>query len=138
MRTCRTEADVPATSRKTAASAEARQYAPARRAARRWFTLIVILLSLWIMRSFLIPLAWATVLAVTAWPLYMRASAGTRQTTWLIPLAFTLAVGVIPVSYPHLDVYKRQAIHLEASNDRAPGARPLPDREAIGIPICGP
>jgi len=95
MRTCRTEADVPATSRKTAASAEAHHYAPARRAARRWFTLIVILLSLWVMRSFLIPLAWATVLAVTAWPLYMRASTGARQTTWLIPLGFTLAVGVI-------------------------------------------
>lgn len=86
---------MPATSRKTATSAEARHYAPARRAARRWFTLIVILLSLWVMRSFLIPLAWATVLAVTAWPLYMRASAGTRQTTWLMPLGFTLAVGVI-------------------------------------------
>jgi predicted PurR-regulated permease PerM len=86
---------MPATRRKTAPPAAHDDYSAARRHARRWFAVLVILLSLWVMRSFLIPLAWATVLAVTAWPLHTRVSAHAPRTTWLVPLGFTLSVGVI-------------------------------------------
>ncbi|MBY8826172.1 AI-2E family transporter [Sphingomonas colocasiae] len=62
---------------------------------RRWFSILVILLALWVMRSFLVPLAWAAVLAVTAWPLLTRLSAHAPSAAWLAPLGFTLGVGLI-------------------------------------------
>jgi len=86
---------MPADRRKPAATAASSDHVSARRHARRWFTLLVVLLSLWVMRSFLIPLAWAAVLAVTAWPLLVRVSTHAPRTTWLAPLGFTLAAGVI-------------------------------------------
>ena len=69
--------------------------AAARRATRRYFTWAVVLLSLWVMRSFLIPFAWAAVLAMTAWPLYTRIAVGNWRWPWLAPLVFTLATGLI-------------------------------------------
>lgn len=67
----------------------------ARRRARRYFTIAVVLLSLWVMRSFLIPLAWAAVLAVTVWPLYGRVAGPDGRTRWPAPLAFTIATGLL-------------------------------------------
>ena len=68
--------------------------ARAREAGRRYLTIAVVLLSLWITQSFLIPLAWATVLAITAWPLYSRAARGVRH-RWLPPLLATIGTALV-------------------------------------------
>ncbi|MEA3011259.1 MAG: hypothetical protein QOJ91_2951 [Sphingomonadales bacterium] len=65
-----------------------------RQATRRYLTIAVVLLSLWITQSFLIPLAWATVLAITVWPLYSRASARLRP-RWVAPLLATLGTALL-------------------------------------------
>lgn len=63
--------------------------------ARRALTIAVILLTLWVTRSFLIPLAWAAVLAITAWPLYRRMSPLAGRQKWAPPAAVTLLVAVV-------------------------------------------
>jgi predicted PurR-regulated permease PerM len=65
-----------------------------RQATRRYLTIAVVVLSLWITQSFLIPLAWASVLAITIWPLYSRASAGRRH-RWLAPLLATAGTALL-------------------------------------------
>lgn len=107
------ETDVRPTSRKTATPATGRDNGSTRRMTRRetrrWFTILVILLALWILRSFLIPLAWAAVLAVTAWPLHARISARAPRTAWLVPLCFTLGIGLILIL--PLSVVAMEAAH---------------------------
>src|SRR5260221_13620744 len=66
----------------------------------RWIsTSLVLLLALWILRGFLVPLTWAVIIALATWPLYRRFS------TWLpqrfssngIPLLFTALVTLFVV-----------------------------------------
>jgi predicted PurR-regulated permease PerM len=65
-----------------------------RQATRRYLTIAVVALSLWITQSFLVPLAWATVLAITIWPLYSRASERLRH-RWLAPLLATAGTALV-------------------------------------------
>jgi predicted PurR-regulated permease PerM len=62
---------------------------------RRYLTIAIMVLTLWVTRSFLIPLAWAAVLAITIWPLMARAAARWRLPKWALPLAFTIGTGVV-------------------------------------------
>jgi predicted PurR-regulated permease PerM len=85
-----------------------------RQATRRYLTIAVVLLSLWITQSFLIPLAWATVLAVTIWPIYSRASAGVRP-RWLPPLLATVATALVlmlPLSVAGLEAAQDSSVAL--------------------------
>jgi predicted PurR-regulated permease PerM len=61
------------------------------------FGAALVLLGLWIARSFLTPLAWAVVLAVALWPLYRRFCRllPERGRTVLVPLLFTLLAGLV-------------------------------------------
>jgi predicted PurR-regulated permease PerM len=65
-----------------------------RQATRRYLTIGIVLFSLWIIQSFLIPVAWAAVLAITVWPLYSRAAARVRY-RWLPPLLATIGTAVV-------------------------------------------
>lgn len=68
------------------------------RAALLALTAALALLAAWILRHFLPALAWAAVLAIATWPLYMRFLAllpGRQAAAIWAPLLFTLLVGVV-------------------------------------------
>jgi predicted PurR-regulated permease PerM len=96
-------------------SSPAMRSARTRQATRRYLTIAVVVLSLWITQSFLIPLAWATVLAITVWPLYSRASAAARY-RWLPPLLATLATALLlmlPLSVAGMEAAQDSKVALE-------------------------
>jgi len=70
----------------------------------RLLVLFLVLLSLWIGRSFLIEIAWAATLAIALWPLYQRLcrrgrgmQAGEARLRIAAPLGFTLATAVVVI-----------------------------------------
>jgi predicted PurR-regulated permease PerM len=69
----------------------------ARTIARIAIAIAVVLLALWIARDFLVALTWAAVIAITAWPSYVRFARfidGGRSPS-LAPLLFTLLTGLV-------------------------------------------
>jgi predicted PurR-regulated permease PerM len=70
-----------------------------RRIARLIFALGVLVIGLWIVRDFLLPVAWAIIIAVALWPLYDRLIEllPKRGKNFLAPLLFTMATGLILV-----------------------------------------
>src|SRR6266853_1994889 len=62
-------------------------------------TSLVLLLALWILRGFLVPLTWAVIIALATWPLYRRFSAWLPQrfSSNGIPLLFTALVTLFVV-----------------------------------------
>lgn len=71
--------------------------APARRVARAVFAMLLVVLALWIAANFLPALAWAVVIAVTMWPLYIRFRGliSDQRSPTLAPLLFTLSVAIV-------------------------------------------
>jgi predicted PurR-regulated permease PerM len=68
---------------------------------QRYVTFIILLLTAWVARGFLLPLAWAAVLAIAEWPLYRRALARFPRRGGLLSVAFTLATAllvILPIS----------------------------------------
>ena len=57
---------------------------------------LVLLLSLWILQSFVVPLAWASIVALASWPVYRRLAnrLPKRFTSTLTPLLFTALVSL--------------------------------------------
>jgi len=61
----------------------------------RWFwAALVVLLSVWIIHSFFLPLAWASILAIATWPIYRRFALHmpSRMASNVTPLVFTMLV----------------------------------------------
>jgi len=59
--------------------------------------ILVVLLAAWVARDFLVALVWAALIAITAWPVYIRFARlffGSRSPT-LAPLLFTLLTGLV-------------------------------------------
>lgn len=72
--------------------------------ARLWAALALVALGLWILHGFLVPLAWAVILGLATWPLYLRLrqAFGPRAPSVLPPLLLTLAAAGIlfgPMTY---------------------------------------
>jgi len=69
----------------------------ARAAAQTIIAIAIVLLALWVACDFLVALAWAAVIAITAWPLYVRFAGvvfgGCSPT--VAPLLFTLLTGLV-------------------------------------------
>ncbi|WP_174278311.1 AI-2E family transporter [Sphingomonas bacterium] len=68
---------------------------------QRYLTFLILLLAAWVARGFLLPLAWAAVLAVAEWPLYRRALVRAPRHGGLLALGFTLATAllvILPIS----------------------------------------
>src|SRR5215472_4001540 len=66
---------------------------------RKWIpAAIALLFSLWLLRSFLVPLTWAFIIALASWPLYRRFRAhlpprvGSNGAALLFTLLITLSV----------------------------------------------
>jgi predicted PurR-regulated permease PerM len=69
----------------------------ARAVTRTAFAILLALLALWVASDFLSALTWAVVIAITAWPIYIRFAKlifGGRSTA-LAPLLFTLLTGLV-------------------------------------------
>lgn len=64
------------------------------RNARRALVAVLVVAALWITQGFLLPLAWAIVLAVTLWPLYRRLT-GERGPDAKLPVLLPLALSVL-------------------------------------------
>jgi predicted PurR-regulated permease PerM len=96
-----------------------------RKVTRGTLTIAVVLLSLWVTQSFLIPLAWACVLAITIWPIYVRASAKFRY-RWIAPLLATLGTALVlmlPLS----------VLGIEAAQDSKVAVSWLEDAQQNGV-----
>jgi predicted PurR-regulated permease PerM len=64
---------------------------------RTAIAILVVLLAAWVARDFLVALIWAALIAITAWPIYIRFARlffGNRSPT-LAPLLFTLLTGLV-------------------------------------------
>lgn len=78
---------------------------PAQVKARLWAAACLLLLGIWILHGFLVPLAWAVVIGLATWPLYegLRRVLSLEGTTAVLPaLLLTLVITVIlfgPVTY---------------------------------------
>ncbi|MBN8807978.1 MAG: AI-2E family transporter [Sphingomonas sp.] len=62
-----------------------------------WLTLAIVALAVWMAWEFLIPIAWAAVLAMAEWPLYARAVKRFPRHATLIALLFTLATALFVI-----------------------------------------
>jgi predicted PurR-regulated permease PerM len=72
--------------------------ARSRSAARAALALILFGLATWMATDFLPALAWAVVIAITSWPIYIRFAATVlleRQPAFVAPLAFTIITGIV-------------------------------------------
>ena len=92
----------PATEQRVADKAAARAVETRAVLARqRYLTFFILILAAWVARGFLLPLAWAAVLAIAEWPLYRRAIARFPNRLGLIAIGFTLATAllvILPIS----------------------------------------
>jgi predicted PurR-regulated permease PerM len=61
------------------------------------FAILLVLLALWVASDFLTALVWATVIAITSWPVYTRFAAliNKDHSSVLAPLLFTLLTGLV-------------------------------------------
>jgi predicted PurR-regulated permease PerM len=64
---------------------------------QRYLTVAILLLAAWVARGFLLPLAWAAVLAVAEWPLQRRALARLPGREGLVALGLTLATALLVI-----------------------------------------
>jgi predicted PurR-regulated permease PerM len=84
--------------------------------ARRGLMIAVLLVSLWVARSFLVPLAWAAVLAVTLWPLHGRVARRLGGPAWLTPALFTAATAIVlivPLVFVTIEAARDSGIVLQ-------------------------
>ncbi len=68
---------------------------------QRYVTFAILLLAAWTARGFLLPLAWAAVLAIAEWPLYRRAIGRWPKHRGLLSVGFALATAllvILPIS----------------------------------------
>jgi predicted PurR-regulated permease PerM len=72
-----------------------RKEPPAVRRRQTILTVLILALALWVGRSFLTPLLWAVVLAVSLWPLHQRALRRAPRHPWLSALGLTLLTGLL-------------------------------------------
>src|SRR4030081_213063 len=104
----------------------------ARLVTRTAFAILLVLLTLWVASDFLSPLAWAAVIAITAWPVYIRFAqlVSMGRSPALAPLLFTLLTGlvlVVPIilTLRHIaqgsDTFVQWVTQLRQDGIRVPG-----------------
>ena len=62
-----------------------------------WLTVVILSLALWIARPFIAAIAWAVVLAIAEWPLFLPATKLYPQRRGLLALVFTIATALFVV-----------------------------------------
>src|SRR6266536_4625709 len=69
-----------------------------RRTIRTVFAAALVILALWMVRSYVVALAWAVVIIIGIWPLYQRfAPRPPARRKWFAPLAATVLTAVVLV-----------------------------------------
>jgi predicted PurR-regulated permease PerM len=114
---------------------------PIRRNAPRLFALAIVLLAGWILHGFLPALAWAGVIAIATWPLFLRVrkfTRGRRRNTWAAALCSVL-VGLtllVPIGFALYEIGHevQVAAHLlvVARDDGLPAPAWLARLPAVG------
>ena len=113
----------------------------ARAAAQTIIAIAIVLLALWVARDFLVALAWAAVIAITAWPIYVRFAGfvfGGRSPT-VAPLLFTLLTGLVllaPVVLTAHQIAQGSNAVVRALNQVQKSGAPVPAWLAQ-LPIAG-
>lgn len=83
---------------------------------QRYLTFLILLLTAWVARGFLLPLAWAAVLAIAEWPLYRRAIARYPARGGLLSAGFSLATAllvILPISLVAVTVAQESQAAIE-------------------------
>jgi predicted PurR-regulated permease PerM len=79
----------------------------ARRTARLLVAIALVSVGVWIARDFLIPLGWAVILALALWPVYRLLTRWFAPGSIVLPLVFTLTVGLVllvPLSFAAVEI----------------------------------
>ncbi|HEX2726033.1 MAG TPA: AI-2E family transporter, partial [Beijerinckiaceae bacterium] len=111
-----------------------------RRISRLVFAGAVALFALWVARPYITALAWAVVIAIAVWPLYVRFAArrpGGRRV--VAPLIFTLATALalaIPILVAMVEIGREAQTIIEWLNEAQQSGVRLPDWVAR-VPIVG-
>ncbi|WP_380872969.1 AI-2E family transporter [Sphingomonas sp. DBB INV C78] len=97
--------------------------------------------ALWMVRGFLLPLAWGVILAITLWPLYQRwiSRRPTAGKPLLIPLVFTFATGlllIMPLAVAAIEAAVDSHIVLSWLSEVQHTGIPPPERLAH-LPLIG-
>lgn len=98
--------------------------------ARRALMIGVLLVSLWVARSFLVALAWAAVLAVTLWPIHGRVARRLGGPAWLTPALFTVATAIVlivPLVFLAIEAARDSGIVLQWLASAREHGLPTPD-----------
>jgi len=97
--------------------------------------------SIWILRPFLVPLTWATTIAVATWPLLLRLQALLGGRRWLAVTLMTIAllmVLVVPLYFGIATVVSNTHQIVHWSESVAKLAIPEPPAWVETIPLLGP
>jgi predicted PurR-regulated permease PerM len=100
----------------------------ARAMTRTAIAILVVLLAAWVARDFLVALAWAAVIAIAVWPIYIRFATLAIGDRALAPLLFTLLTGLVVL------VPIALAVHQIAHGSDA-FAQSLKALQQSGIPV---
>ena len=113
----------------------------ARRKARFLFAAALLLLALWVVRSYLAALAWAAIIAVAVWPLYVRFQARlpARRRALLAPLLFTVLAAVVialPLGLILGEIGREGQVLVDWLGEAQKSGLPVPDW--VGrVPVLG-
>src|SRR6195256_2013798 len=113
----------------------------ARVVTRTAIALAIVLLALWIARDFLVALTWAAIIAITAWPIYIRFARhipGGRSQA-LAPLLFTVLTGLVllgPIVLTAHQIAQGSDAFVRSLNQLRESGIPLPGWLAQ-MPIAG-
>lgn len=111
------------------------------RIARTVFTVALLLLGLWVLRSFLPALAWATILAIATWPLYQKTKkrCPAHLRSLFLPTLFTLGIAlvfILPLAFLGVELsHEAQSLFHWLEGVRINGL-PAPDW-VPNLPIVG-
>lgn len=98
---------------------------------RRFWAALVVLLSAWIIHSFFLPLAWASILAVATWPIYRRFASHmpSRMASNATPLVFTMLVSSLVLG-PMVFAFGAAAVQVQSWLDKLA----LADKTGLAAP----
>lgn len=104
-----------------------------------WLTVAVVLCALWVALPFLVPIAWAAILAMTEWPLFKRALRRFPNRSGLIAAVFTAGTGlfvILPLSLLATSLAAESQIAIKWLQQTQQTGVPVPAWVA-GLPLVG-
>src|SRR5215210_2664993 len=103
--------------------------AQGRRVSRLLLAGLLVGLTAWMARSYLVAVGWAVIIAVSVWPLYTRIRGRARGSDILVPLAVTVALCIlltIPIALALVEVGREGQFLMQALADAKAHGAPVP------------